>query len=139
MTIFIICTLLVLNVLLTLNPIQRDDADDMHSRSCCSAQNIMMTISVLFCLKVLELHNLLVATPAQKQVFYKPFHFILVAWIIALWLNLQKCPERFFPETGFLHKYFSSEIIKGATVATTIIVMNLLLRDAFIQSEYDSV
>ena len=66
LAIFIICTLLILNVLLTLNPIQREEADDMYSRSCCSAQNIIMTVSVLFCLKVLELHNLIVATPAQK-------------------------------------------------------------------------
>ena len=36
LTIFIICTLLILNVLLTLNPIQREEADDMYSRSCCS-------------------------------------------------------------------------------------------------------
>lgn len=36
LTIFIISTLLILNVLLTLNPIQREEADDMHSRSCCS-------------------------------------------------------------------------------------------------------
>lgn len=121
-----------MNVLLTLNPIQRDEADDMHSRSCCSAQNIMMTVSVLFCLKVLELHNLLVATPAQKQVFYKPFHYMLAAWILALWLNLQKIPERFFPETAFIHKYLSSDIIKSAVIAVSIVVMNFLLRDAFI-------
>jgi len=48
----------------------------------------MMTISVLFCLKVLELHNFLAATPAQKRVFYTPFHYMLIAWILALWLNL---------------------------------------------------
>jgi hypothetical protein len=88
LTIFIICTLLLLNVLLTLNPISREDANDMFARSCCSGQNIMMTISVLFCLKVLELHNLLVATPQQKQTFYKPFHMMLGIWIFALWLNL---------------------------------------------------
>lgn len=130
LTIFIITTLLILNVLLTLNPIQRAEADDMHTRSCCSSQNIMMTISVLFCLKVLELHNLLVATPEQKQVFYKPFHIMLGIWIFALWLHVQKMPERFFPETPFIQKYMSSDIIKGAVIAASIIVMNLLLKDA---------
>ena len=88
LTIFIISTLLILNVLLTLNPIQREEQEDMHTRSCCSSQNIIMTISVLFCLNVLEIHNLLVATPQQKLTFYKPFHIVLTIWIIALWLNL---------------------------------------------------
>lgn len=46
-------------------------------------------------------------------------------------------PERFFPESGFVHKYMSSDIIKSATIAVAIVVMNFLLRDAFIQSEFD--
>lgn len=137
LTIFIICTLLILNVLLTLNPIQREEADDMYTRSCCSGQNIMMTVSVLFCLKVLELHNFLVASPQQKQVFYRPFHMMLAAWIFALWLNLQKIPERFFPNTPFIQKYLSSDVIKSITIATAVIVMNLLLRDAFMQVEVE--
>lgn len=57
---------------------------------------------------------------------------MLGAWILALWLNIQKIPERFFPETAFIQKYLSSDVIKSATIATAIIVMNLLLRDAFI-------
>ena len=63
LAIFIIATLLLLNVIVTLNPIERyDQGVDMYQRSCCSGQNLMMTISFLFCFKVLELHHFLVAT-----------------------------------------------------------------------------
>lgn len=37
LTIFIISTLLVLNVVLTLNPIYKDQGTDSYSRSCCSS------------------------------------------------------------------------------------------------------
>lgn len=66
LTIFIISTLLVLNVVLTLNPIYKDQGTDSYSRSCCSSQNLMMTISFLFCFKVMEIHHFLVATEHQK-------------------------------------------------------------------------
>lgn len=62
---------------------------------------------------------------------------MLAIWIIALWLNLQKIPERFFPETSFVQKYLSSDVIKSIAIAMAIIVMNLLLRDAFTQSEME--
>ena len=82
----------------------------------------MMTISVLFCLKVLELHNFLVATPQQKQVFYKPFHMMLGIWIVALWLNLQKIPERFFPTSPFVQKYLSSDVLKSLAIAAAVMI-----------------
>ena len=44
-------------------------------------------------------------------------------------------PERFFPEVGFVHKYMSSDIIKGAVVAVTIVVVNLLLRDTMVLAQ----
>jgi len=62
LAIFIMSSLLVLNVVLTLNPIYKDQGTDSYSRSCCSSQNLMMTISFLFCFKVMEIHHFLVAS-----------------------------------------------------------------------------
>jgi hypothetical protein len=64
LTIFIIATLLVLNVVVTLNPITREDRIDPLSRGCCSSQNLMPTISFMFCFWVFEIHRYLVATDA---------------------------------------------------------------------------
>lgn len=44
-------------------------------------------------------------------------------------------PERFFPEVSFIHKYMSSDIIKGTIVAVTIVVVNFLLRDTMILAQ----
>jgi hypothetical protein len=66
LTIFIICTLFVLNVVVTLNPISREDSVDLNARGCCSSNNIMPTISFLFCFQVLELHHFLAATEEQN-------------------------------------------------------------------------
>eukprot|EP00356_Strombidium_inclinatum_P004007 CAMPEP_0170496638 /NCGR_PEP_ID=MMETSP0208-20121228/22276_1 /TAXON_ID=197538 /ORGANISM="Strombidium inclinatum, Strain S3" /LENGTH=110 /DNA_ID=CAMNT_0010773239 /DNA_START=1341 /DNA_END=1673 /DNA_ORIENTATION=+ len=64
LTIFIISTLMVLNVVLTLNPIARDDTHNAHDRqSCCSNQNLLLSISCVFVLQILEVHNLMAATP----------------------------------------------------------------------------
>lgn len=49
LTIFVVITLFVLNVIVTLNPIQREDNIDVHNRGCCSSNNIMPTISFIFC------------------------------------------------------------------------------------------
>ena len=137
LTIFIICTLLLINILLTLNPIMKEDASDLDSRSCCSSQNIMMTVSVLFCLKVFELHNYIVATDSQKKIFYRPFHEILGLWIFGLWLNVQQFPERLFKHSPFVTKYFNSEVFKGVIISGTLIIMTMLLRDAIINAEGD--
>ena len=87
LTIFILSTLLVLNIILTLNPIYREEGAN-QSRSCCSSSNLMMTISCIFCFKIMELHHFLVATPEQKTVFYKPFHQIMGIWLLGLWINI---------------------------------------------------
>lgn len=103
LTIFIMCTLIVLNVILILNPIHRDgELIDIYQRSCCSSQNLIMTISVLFCLQVIEIHHLFFSTHQQKQYFYKPFHIVLLVWLIGLWINVQKLPERFLPHASFI-------------------------------------
>lgn len=44
-------------------------------------------------------------------------------------------PERFFPEVSCIHKYMSSDIIKGTVVAVTIVVVNLLLRDTMVLAQ----
>lgn len=137
LTIFIISTLLVLNVILTLNPIYREEGVDSYSRSCCSSQNLMMTISCIFCFQIMEIHHFLAATPEQKAVFYKPFHTLIIFWLIGLWVSIQKLPERFLPEAPYVHKYMSSDILKGAVVVGALVCLNLLLRDTMVLAEAD--
>ena len=108
LTIFIISTLMALNVVVTLNPISREERVDLHARSCCSSVNIMPTISFLFCLQVLELHHFLVATEEQNSNFYTPFHKLMVIWLVGLWICIQRLPERMFPNSPKIHKYLSS-------------------------------
>ena len=133
LAIFIICTLLVLNVIVTLNPIERyDQGVDMYQRSCCSGKNLMMTISFLFCFKVLELHHFLVATDNQNKVFYNPFHIVISIWLLGLWINIQKVPERLFPESPIVQKFFNSDIIKSAVVIWAVLSMHYLLKDAMV-------
>ncbi len=103
---FIIGILLALNLLLLLNPIARSDEEslssEMYSRSLCTSQNIMMIISVIFCISVLEIYHFLLASSDQKKVFFKGFHRILILWLFAMWLSYQKVPERLFPTSRFL-------------------------------------
>jgi hypothetical protein len=129
LTIFIIFTLLVLNIIVTLNPISREQGVDLHQRSCCSSQNLMATMSFLFCFNILELHNIFVATPEQKRTFYGPFHHIIGIWLVGLWVHVQKIPERCVPDSKFVHKFCSSDVLKSIVVVTTVIVVQLLLRD----------
>ena len=77
----------------------------------------------------MELHNIFVATPEQKQAFYKPFHQIVGIWLFGLWIHVQKLPERCWPDSKFVHKFASSDIIKSVVVIATVIVVHLLLRD----------
>ena len=137
LTIFIMSTLFVLNVVLTLNPIYRDYGSDKYSRSCCSGQNLMMTISFIFCFKVMEIHHFLAATDQQKVVFYKPMHQILALWLFGLWVNMHYLPERMFPNTKFVHKYLSSDVIKGVIALFSLISINILLRDAIKLADSD--
>ena len=83
----------------------------------------------------MEIHHFLAATDDQKIVFYKPFHTLIVFWLIGLWISIQKIPERFLPETGFVHKYISSDILKGLVVVAALICLNLLLRDTMVLAE----
>ena len=64
-------------------------------------------------------------------------HQILALWLFGLWINMHYLPERIFKESKFVHKYFSSDIIKGMIVAVTIIAVNILLRDAIKLAEAD--
>jgi len=70
LTIFIIAILMVLNIVVTLNPISKEERIDLHARGCCSSSNMMPTISFMFCLQVLELHHYLAATDQQNKLFY---------------------------------------------------------------------
>lgn len=54
-------------------------------------------------------------------------HHVLGFWLFGLWINIQKIPERLFPKTPFVHKYMSSDILKGVIVAICIIMLNYLL------------
>ena len=45
-------------------------------------------------------------------------------------INIQNLPERFFPESKIIQKYFSSDVLKSVIVVISIIVLNFLLRDA---------
>ena len=91
-----------------------------------------MTISFLFCFKVLELHHFLVATENQNKVFYSPFHIVVGIWLLGLWINIQKVPERLFPESPAIHKFLSSDILKSAVVVWAVLSMHFLLKDAMV-------
>jgi hypothetical protein len=136
LTIFIIVTLLILNLIVTLNPIQREDGIDLHQRSCCSSQNLMATLSFLSCFGILELHYSFAATNEQKEVFYKSFHQILGIWLLGLWIGIQKLPEVFFPNTKFIHKFMSSDIIKSSIVIFALLTVHYLIRDAMMLNEH---
>jgi len=41
------------------------------------------------------------------------------------------------PETSFVHKYFSSDILKGIVVMVALVCLNLLLRDTMVLAEAD--
>lgn len=85
----------------------------------------------------MEIHHILVATSEQKAVFYKPFHTLIIFWLIGLWVSIQKIPERFLPEAQFVHKYVSSDILKGFVVVAALVCLNLLLRDTMVLAEAD--
>jgi len=85
----------------------------------------------------MEIHHFLAATPEQKAVFYKPFHTLIAFWLVGLWISIQKIPERFLPEAQFVHKYISSDILKGAVVVVALVCLNLLLRDTMVLAEAD--
>ena len=80
-------------------------------------------MSFLFCFNILELHNIFVATPEQKKTFYGPFHQIVGIWLIGLWIHVQKIPERCFPDSKFVHKFLSSDILKSIVVISTVLVV----------------
>lgn len=46
-------------------------------------------------------------------------------------------PERIFTNSRLVHKYFSSDVIKGVIAVLTIITVNILLRDAIKLAEAD--
>jgi hypothetical protein len=92
----------------------------------------MPTISFLFCFWVFELHHLLAANEKQNKDFYEPFHKMVAVLVVALWVGLQKVPERFMPEARKLHIYFSSTNIKSFVVILCLFWMHLLMRDALI-------
>jgi hypothetical protein len=96
-----------------------------------------MTISFIFCFKVMEIHHFLVATDKQNQVFYKPMHQIMALWLLGLWINMHYLPERIFTNSRWIHKYFSSDVIKGLIAVITVITVNILLRDAIKLAEAD--
>ena len=50
-------------------------------------------------------------------------------WLLALWLGLQKVPERFFPESSFVQKYLSSDVIKAAALSSSLFSLSLIFRD----------
>lgn len=54
----------------------------------------------------------------------------MALWLFGLWLNVQKMPERFFPNSPVIHKYLSSEILKGIFVSFSVIAISFLLRDS---------
>ena len=90
----------------------------------------MSTLSFLFCFGILELHYSLAATHEQKQVFYHNFHQILAIWLLGLWIGIQKLPEVFLPNTNFVHKFISSDIIKSSIVIFSLLTIHYLIRDA---------
>lgn len=53
----------------------------------------------------------------------------MVVWLLALWLGLQKVPERFFPESPFVQKYLSSDVIKAAALSSSLFTLSLIFRD----------
>lgn len=96
----------------------------------------MSTLSFLFCFGILELHYSLAATIEQKQVFYKNFHQILAIWLLGLWIGIQKLPEVFLPNTKFIHKFLSSDIIKSSITIFTLLTIHYLIRDAMMLNEH---
>ena len=96
----------------------------------------MATLSFLFCFGILELHYSFAATEEQKKVFYKSFHQILGIWLLGLWIGIQKLPEVFFPNTKFIHKFMSSDIIKSSIVIFALLTVHYLIRDAMMLSEH---
>lgn len=86
-------------------------------------------MSFLFCFNILELHNIFVATPDQKRIFYNPFHKMIGIWLFGLWIHVQKLPERCFPDSRFVHKFLSSDILKSIIVIGAIFIIQFLLRD----------
>lgn len=138
LAIFIIVTLLILNVIVALNPIMREEGIDLLDRSCCSSTNLMPTISCLFCFQVLELHHFFGASEAQNTVFYTPFHWIIIIWIFSLWIHIQKLPERFFPESRKIQLYLSSDIIKSCVAIVALMILQLKIRDALYLQQHAS-
>jgi hypothetical protein len=61
----------------------------------------------------------------------------MALWLFGLWINMHYLPERVFTQTSFVHKYLSSDIIKGAIAVFAVIAVNLLLRDAVKLAETD--
>ena len=46
-------------------------------------------------------------------------------------------PERIFTNSRLIHKYFSSDVIKGIIAVFTIISVNILVRDAIKLADSD--
>lgn len=83
---YVIAVMLAANVVLTLNPVGRADAPEIQ-RGCCSNNYITLSLSVFICMLLLEANNV-VATPEQRQNFYKKIHTLAAIWLFALWIAL---------------------------------------------------
>jgi len=64
-------------------------------------------------------------------------HQILAIWLVGLWINMHYLPERVFTNNRIIHKYFSSDVIKGLIAVFTIISVNVLLRNAIKLADAD--
>ena len=52
--------------------------------------------------------------------------------LVGLWIQVQKIPERLFPESPFVHKFLSSDIIKCGVVVWALMTVHFLLKDAMV-------
>ena len=75
--------MLVANFVLTLNPVGGTGVQ----RGCCSNNYITLTLSVFVCMLLLEANNI-IATPDQRQNFYKRVHTLVAIWLFVLWIAL---------------------------------------------------
>lgn len=124
---YVMAVMLAANIVLTLNPVGAVEGQE-RQRGCCSNNYITLTLSVLVCMLLIEANNI-VATPDQRQNFYKKIHTLVAIWLFALWIALQNVPERFVGQNGFLQKYLSSEVIKAAVLSSLVIALTFVLRD----------
>jgi hypothetical protein len=131
---FIAIVMMLVNSVVILNPIRRDFGTS-NRQQCCSNNNLLLTGSLIVCMLTLEVHHLLIASPRQKLIFHRPFHQILAVYFAALWISVQKIPEKYVPNSPFVHKYLNSEVIKSSMLLGCLTMLFITITSTLLKAE----